>query len=107
MCDGGQIVLGSKGSGKTALFEHASAHLQRQGVQTVKFSLMHDFPLERQKMFTDNNVSDVERYVLGWQYTLYLAAYLKLKESGFLRLWQKGNFLRIWKRGSSRVSGRI
>lgn len=99
MCDGGQIVLGSKGSGKTALFEHASAHLQRQGVQTVKFSLMHDFPLERQKMFTDNNVSDVERYVLGWQYTLYLAAYLKLKESGFLRLWQKGNFLRIWKRG--------
>lgn len=92
MCDGGQIVLGSKGSGKTALFQHACEHLQRQGVQTVKFSLMNHFPLERQKMFKDDNVSDVERYVLGWQYTLYLAAYLKLKQSGILRIWQKGGF---------------
>lgn len=99
MCDGGQIVLGSKGSGKTALFEHACAHLQGQGIQTVKFSLMSNFPLERQKMFQDNNVSDVERYVLGWQYTLYLAAYLTLKKNGFLRVWQKGAFLRIWDKG--------
>lgn len=96
LCDGGQIVLGSKGSGKTALFEHASAHLQRQGIQTVKFSLINDFPLVRQRMFKDDNVSDVERYVLGWQYTLYLAAYLKLKQNGFLPVWQRGAFLRIW-----------
>lgn len=95
MCDGGQIVLGSKGSGKTALFQHACAHLQKQGVQTVKFSLMNNFPLERQKMFKDDNVSDIERYVLGWQYTLYLAAYLKLKQSGFLRIWRKDGLSRF------------
>ena len=67
VCSGGQVVLGTKGSGKTALFMHAHDSLKKFGVVVVPFSLVNNFPLERQKMFKDENVSLVERYVLGWQ----------------------------------------
>ena len=63
VCSGGQVVLGTKGSGKTALFMHAHDSLKKLGVVVVPFSLVNDFPLERQKMFKDENVSLVERYV--------------------------------------------
>lgn len=86
VCSGGQVVLGTKGSGKTALFMHAHDSLKKRGVVVVPFSLVNDFPLERQKMFKDENVSPVERYVLGWQYTITLATYLQLKSSGSLGL---------------------
>ena len=89
VCSGGQVVLGTKGSGKTALFMHAHDSLNKHGVVVVPFSLVNDFPLERQKMFKDENVSPVERYVLGWQYTLTLATYLQLKSSGSLGLFER------------------
>ena len=89
VCSGGQVVLGTKGSGKTALFMHARDSLKKCGVVVVPFSLVNDFPLERQKMFKDENVSPVERYVLGWQYTLTLATYLQLKSSGSLGLRER------------------
>lgn len=89
VCSGGQVVLGTKGSGKTALFLHAHDSLKKCGIVVVPFSLVNDFPLERQKMFKDENVSPVERYVLGWQYTLTLATYLQLKSSGSLGLRER------------------
>lgn len=93
VCSGGQVVLGTKGSGKTALFMHAHDSLKKFGVVVVPFSLVNDFPLERQKMFKDENVSLVERYVLGWQYTLTLATYLQLKSSGSLSLLERA---KLW-----------
>lgn len=89
VCGGGQVVLGTKGSGKTALFMHARDSLNKRNVVVVPFSLMEDFPLERQKMFKDENVSPVERYVLGWRYTLSLATYIQLLDSGSLGLCER------------------
>ena len=89
VCSGGQVVLGTKGSGKTALFMHAHDSLKKCGVVVVPFSLVNNFPIERQKMFKDENVSPVERYVLGWQYTLTLATYLQMKSSGSLGLRER------------------
>ena len=73
---GTQLVLGRKGSGKTALFLHAVNDLEDKDRVVVKLDLSRSYPIESQILFEDKGVVEHERYVRGWKFVLCLSLYL-------------------------------
>lgn len=70
---GVQLVLGRKGSGKTALFLHAVNDLDDNDHVVVKLDLSRRYPIESQILFEDKGVVEHEKYVRGWKFVLCLS----------------------------------
>ncbi|MFX1757512.1 P-loop ATPase, Sll1717 family [Rhodococcus sp. As11] len=73
---GNHLVVGRKGTGKTALFRHLAANLKSSEV--VELDLM-EYVFELHKGIVDKGVPQSLAYTTSWKLLIYTAMYLKLR----------------------------
>jgi hypothetical protein len=85
--DGAQLIIGRKGTGKTALFKHLAAKLESQVVELD----LNDYVFELHRGFVEAGLSADRAYKASWKLLIYSAMFATLRDEMPNKLRSRGD----------------
>jgi hypothetical protein len=87
--EGKYLVIGRKGSGKTALFRHAAATLEARVVELD----LEDYVFQVHKGLKESGVDDSFAYTASWRFAIAVSMFLAIRSD--LGFWERRRGVRI------------